>query len=486
MKKLLLTIVFSIGLWSMLNAQWVSPGNGTTYTFPDLIAVSNGVVGNNPSFPVNFGINADLTISENDVLIIDDQVSHITACDVLITIKGSLICENSERVEIGGSQTDPFSIRFENATACDIKNMCFSLGGGIKVIESEVTFDDVEFIYYTRDYCNSVIDIFNCDPIIKNCNFRINEGAAISSPANGQSSPQILYCQFSYNMISNANQPQINLGPSSTDTIRIVNCTIEGGGHNMSGGISIADLTGTGETKILLKNNIIKNNRYGYNQQGYNLSSVIVGNQFIDNNLETNPMNGGSGISIYGMNTNNKAKLRNNTIAGNLWGITAIYFHDIDLGTEDDWGHNQIHDNGNGGIIYDLYNNSTCNIMAVGNYWGTTDEEEIEDHIVHQFDDPSLGLVNYIPFLTDDGVNDVTTTDFEVWPNPVSNGRFTLILEKATPSIVTIYNLNGQVVKRQYIDNQNNVIIVELSESGAYFVEVKNKEGRMTKKIINS
>ena len=86
----------------------------------------------------------------------------------------------------------------------------------------------------------------------------------------------------------------------------------------MSGGIAIADLMNTGDTKILLKDNIVKNNRYGYNQQGYNLSSVIVGNQFIDNNNETNPMNGGSGISIFGMNENNKAVLRNNVITGNL------------------------------------------------------------------------------------------------------------------------------------------------------------------------
>ena len=482
MKKLYLFVI-ALVFSSTLNAQWVSPGNGTTYTFPDLIDVSHGVVVNSPSFPVNFGILADLTISENDMLIIDDQVAHITACDVLITIKGSLICENSGRVEIGGSQTEPFNIRFENATSCDIKNMYFSLGGGIKVIESEVSFDNVEFVYYTRDYCNSVIDIQNCDPIIKNCTFTINEGAAISSPANGQSSPQILNCQFSYNVTSNANMPQINLGPGAQDTIRIANCTIEGH-FDMSGGISIADLTGTGETKILLKDNIIKNNRYGYNQQGYQLSSVVIGNQFIDNNLETNPMNGGSGISIYGMNTNNKAVLRHNVITGNLWGITAIYFNEIDLGTRNDWGYNQIHDNGNGGVIYDLYNNSSCDIKAIGNYWGTTDEQEIEDHIVHQLDNPSLGLVNYLPFLDDDGVNESPITSFTVSPNPVSKGCFTLTLEKAMPTEVVIYNVNGQVVKSQSIDNQINTINIEALKSGVYFVEVKNTESKNVKKII--
>lgn len=470
MKKATLILALFFGFIPMLNAQWVSPGNGTTYTFPDLLEVSNGVVGNNPSFPSNYGIGADLTISENDVLIIDDQVSHITAMGVLITIKGSLICENSARVEIGGSQTNPYSVRFENATGCNIKNMYFSLGGGIKVIESEVTFENVNFVYFTRDYCNSVIDILNCDPIINNCNFTINDGAAISSPANGQSSPQILNCQFSYNVISNANQPQINLGPGSQDTIRIVNCTLEGY-FDMSGGITIADLMNTGETKILLKDNVIKNNRYGYNQQGYNLSSVIVGNQFIDNNLETNPMNGGSGISIYGVNENNRAIFRNNVITGNLWGITAINAFNIDLGTEDDWGHNQIHDNGNGGVIYDLYNNSACNIMAIGNYWGTTDEQEIEDHITHQNDNPSLGLVTYLPFLTDDGVVESNTTSFEVWPNP-AQGRFTI----EGKGKMTITNALGQIILTKDIDGKENIALPK----GLYFVKL----GGMTRKVV--
>ena len=175
------------------------------------------------------------------------------------------------------------------------------------------------------------------------------------------------------------------------------------------GGLSIADLMGTGETKVLLKDNIIKEGRYGYNQQGQTISSVIVGNQFIDNYHEDNPMNGGSGISIYGTTVNNKAILRNNVITGNLWGITAIYLHDIDMGTEEDWGYNEIHDNGNAGEVYDLYNNSACDIMAVGNNWGTIIEEEIADHIVDQIDDPSFGLVTFYPYVGSEGIDEIPT-----------------------------------------------------------------------------
>lgn len=405
-KKLLLLIAIFITALS-IDAQWVSPGDGTTYTMPDLVDVTEGVVTVGED---GFLINADLTISANDILKIDDQVERIDAAEILVTINGSMVCTNTNRVKFYGlNETQHFSMRFENATGCNIKKMYFSDGAGIKVIDSDVTFDDVKFVYFTRDYSNAVIDIFNCDPVIKDCYFMLNHGAAISSPANGQASPQILNCDFDTNVTDNVNTPQINLGPGGNDTIRIVGnevYTIMAQWY--VGGLSIADLMGTGETKVLLKDNIIKEGRYGYNQQGQTISSVIVGNQFIDNYHEDNPMNGGSGISIYGTTVNNKAILRNNVITGNLWGITAIYLHDIDMGTEEDWGYNEIHDNYNAGEVYDLYNNSACDIMAVGNNWGTIIEEEIADHIVDQIDDPSFGLVTFYPYVGSEGIDEIS------------------------------------------------------------------------------
>ena len=412
MKKLLPILLLIIGLTTSLNAQWTSPGNGTTFTLPDLVDASNGVVTNGPD---GFLINADLTISTNDVLLIDNQVSRIDAASVLITINGSMICTNngSNRVKFYGlNETEKFSLRFENATGCNLKKMYFSDGACIKVIESDITFDDVKFVYFNNEEHVGVINIFNCDPVIKDCFFMLNDVPAISSPANGQASPQILNCRFDTN-VNGINAPQINLGPGSEDTIRIVGNEI----YTIMaqwyvGGVSVADLMGVGSTKVLLKDNIIRDGRYGYNQQGQTISSLIVGNQFLNNTYEDNPMNGGSGISIYGASVNNKAILRHNIITGNLWGITAIYYHDIDMGTIDDWGMNEIHDNGNGGVTYDLYNNSSCDLMAVGNDWGTTNEREIEDHIFHQVDNPSFGLVTFVPFVGgDDAVEEITVDD---------------------------------------------------------------------------
>ena len=486
MRKIALLISFSIGLWSMLNAQWTSPGNGTTYTLDDLVEIS-GCVSFDPQIFYYF-ISGDITISANDKLYINrnDGLIYITfANDYTITIKGSMEAMGQDEEHYLPIGMGSGHLRFEDASDPSFLSYCwFGEMNSIQIINSDVTFDTCRFHYFYSQQQSSAVNCMNCDPVFTNCEFYSNEGAAIGSPANGQASPQILNCQFTNNVTSNANQPQINLGPGANDTIRIVNCTIEGGGHDMSGGITIADLMNTGDTKILLKDNVVKNNRYGYNQQGYNLSSVIVGNQFIDNNLETNPMNGGSGISVFGMNENNKAVIRNNMITGNLWGITAINAFDIDLGTEDDWGYNQIHDNGNGGVVYDLYNNSANDIMAVGNYWGTTDIQEIENHITHQNDDPNLGLVNYIPFLEDDNVSESNTTAFEVWPNPVSDGAFNLVLDEATPSEMVIYNLNGQKVMSQHIENKVNTININALENGIYLIEVKNAEKTLWKRFV--
>ena len=482
MKKVTLILALFFGFFPILNAQWTSPGNGTTYTLPDLVNVSNGAVTNTETV---FSFNSDITIAPNDVLRIDDQVTRIDAVGVLITINGSVVCTNATRVGIYGSMTQQFSMRLENATNCEFKKLYFSDGSGIKVIESDVVFIDCKFVYFTCDYSNAVIDFMNCNPLIEDCYFLRNEGAAISSPANGQGSPQILNNRLEENVTSGLNSPQINLGPGAEDTIYIVGNEIDDNyASHRVGGISVADLMGTGSTKVAVRDNYITNGRYGYNQQGLTISSVIERNQFVDNHYETNPMNGGSGISIYGMDGNNKAFLRNNIITGNLWGITAINAFDINLGTEDDWGYNEIHDNGNGGTVYDLYNNSACDILAIGNNWGSSNEQVIEEHIVHQNDDPNLGRVTFIPFVDCDGTKESKAVTFEISPNPVSNGIFTITLHKAMPSEITIYNVKGQIVKSQSIDNQVNILDVQSLEGGLYFVKVRNVQGTVLKKVV--
>ena len=475
MKRLILLVELFLVI-TTLNAQWVSPGNGTTYTLDDLVEI--GCVLHDDA-NATYAITTDITISATDKLYISIENTQIAFLfnedDLTLTIKGSMIVEGGEQGNyyVGMPEDAQHGlIRFEDASEPSHFAFCniFRLSG-IQIINSDVTFEHCKIAYFDDYSQSSAVNFLNCDPVFTECTFYLNEGAALSSPANGQGSPQLTNCIVSYNVRNNGNQPQINLGPGSQDTIRIVGCQIIGSGQEKSGGISIADLMGTGDTKILLKDNLIGNNRYGYNQQGYRLNSTIIGNSFIDNNLETNPMNGGSGISIYGMDENNKAYIRNNVISGNLWGITIINAADIDLGTEDDWGYNEIKDNGNEGVIYDLYNNSTSDIIAVGNDWGTTDEKEVEDHIVHQIDNPNLGLVNYIPFIGYDAVNEYNANYFEIWPNP-AQGCFTV----EGSGVMTITNTLGQTIMTQEINGKETIGLAR----GFYFVKI----GNTTHKVI--
>ena len=94
--------------------------------------------------------------------------------------------------------------------------------------------------------------------------------------------------------------------------------------------------------------------------------------------------------------------------------------------------------------------------MAVGNDWGTTDERLIEGHIFHQHDDPSLGLVTFVPYI---GGNVELE---EVVINP----------QQIDPSNMTIYSITGQRV------NANPL------KPGIYILVMKQDTQTIAKKII--
>lgn len=384
------------------NAQWISGGNGQTYTFGDIAEVSNGAVISVSDN--NYKVLQDITISVNDVLHFDETLQTVTiGDDILITVQGSITSaeRNDKALLTGISEENPnghFNFIIEDAIVeSNVKNIIFENGNGFKLNDSPAIIDNCEFRYFEKDFSTSVIHLFNSHPTIKNCYIHNNQGPAISSGANIQCSPKIINNVLYNNVLSNTNTPQINLGPGHNDTVYIVGNRIEGVASTMSGGIAIANLMNIGNTKAVIAHNTIINNRYGYTQNGPNVESFIYNNIFKDNNLEVNPMNGGSGISIYGSDPTCKATIRNNVITGNLWGITAIYYHTIDLGTAEDHGNNSFFDNGNNGETYALYNNANNDISAIGNYWGSNDPDFAETVIFHQPDQSNLGLVTYQP-----------------------------------------------------------------------------------------
>jgi len=391
-------LLLSIGT----KAQYITPGNNQAYTLAELVDLSDGTVSfENGSY---FITNA-LTISATDTLKITEATVLKIAAGLRPEIFGSFI-SNPESGEVFITAVDTITagqgfngLRFEDSQANYFANTHIMHGGGISLIESEATFEYCTFIHNSSSNTSSVISYSNCDPIIRYCRFVENERSAIGSGANTEGSPQIYFNEFIHNTTDNSNRPQLNLGPGAADSIYIVGNYVEGVNDNV-GGISISSLVGVGNTKAVVSGNTIVNNRYGYAQIGNNISSRISNNILEGNNIQNDPMLGGSGLNFYGTTTTNKAIIRNNIISGNLWGITTQETVDINLGTAMDPGGNVFYENGNTGEIYAFYNNTAEDVSAFGNYWGTNDLATAENYIFHQPDDGTLGLVTYEPIKT--------------------------------------------------------------------------------------
>ena len=170
----------------------------------------------------------------------------------------------------------------------------------------------------------------------------------------------------------------------------------------------VADLMGIATNPVtLIENNEVTDNRYGialYSGQ----KATVRYNTLINNNTETDPNNGGSGINVYDASGTQETMITGNYIEGSLWGVTIIGGSVINMGkTEDpdaeDYnpGLNIFYNNGNNDVIYDVYNNSANTVYAQGNYWktaATQDAEGIENVIYHKVDNASLGEVIFTPW----------------------------------------------------------------------------------------
>lgn len=402
MKTRFIFLSFIILLFINAQAQIVTDGNGTKYTLQDLATVyPEAVICTEPGV---YHLHENLTLSANDTLLLDEALQQLVLHNELtITIQGVLI--SAERTDLltvtserENAESTSYEWRLEEGSVGLLQQILFEDGKDIFLTDGEFTLRNCEF----TGFAESAVRLMNCNPVITGCHFHDNHAAAIQSPANASSSPVITNNILYNNVLDNTNNPQINLGTGGTDTIIITGNRIEGVASTMSGGIAISNLVGAEQvTQVLLSGNTITHNRYGYTQTGTNISAEILDNIITDNNLETDPMNGGSGISIYGYDTTCYAKIRRNIIAGNLWGVTAVYRYRIDMGTNDDWGRNVLYDNSNEGELYAfaMSQYSTLDVTAIGNYWGANDTAFAESVILHKADQSNLGQVEYEPIL---------------------------------------------------------------------------------------
>lgn len=493
MKAKFLSLIFT-GLTSLTFAQYSTPNTGVSWTLDDIAAASPETV---TVDGIEYTLHENLLIETNDELLLNDNIRLKIAPDVEIEVSGKLISDASQQVTITAvDQDNPYEgIWFNDGSEGFFRNTLIQYGGGIRVVTATFEMHNCEMSFNNKEDGSATaaaLSFSKGSPIIKNSIFKNNVHPGLGSGANSSVSALIEGNYFELNNTLNNNRPQINMGPSGdADSIRIINNTVIGSPNLTNvGGISASSLVAV-NNKIVIKGNTIRGNRYGITSMGPT-SGYITDNIIEDNNTEINPQNGGSGISLYNTEL---IYITRNQIRRNLWGITNIKTANstanvrTNLGSDDpedfNPGGNIFSENGNGGEIYALYNNTPQTVKALHNCWIEGQESTIEDVegvISHKNDDATLGEVFFDPFECGVvmSVEDLDKSTFNLYPNPAKNSFF---IESKDSGNVSIYDLSGKKILVKNNLSGRNQIQINLPK-GIYIVEFESQNSKSTKKLV--
>lgn len=466
----LLVAVFYIHA-AVCAADFKTSGNGTVWTMSKLAAMDGtGVAGIGKIFTMS----GNVEIAAGDKFVIESGIKVLMGDGVKLGISGEADFTADERVLFTAANAgdNPYGIFLDcDGVVVPFANIDFEYVGVRCFVSKGADIDNCTFKKHNAVSGNSafLLGTNGAAFTVTNCTFEECRKSAIGGAANYLNPVVIENCSFTNNGTSNANTPQINLTTASSVVVR--NNVITGNPvHNMIGGLVVSNLMGIkGTLETLIEGNDIRDNRFGiatYCEQ----NAVIRNNTIIGNKYETNAMNGGSGINIYDPYKTQMTVVTGNYIEDNLWGITVIGGKDVNIGKTEDMaaadynpGRNVFLNNGNGGVIYDLYNNSDNTVYAQGNYWKTVDvqdRENIEKVVFHKADDAKLGEVIFMPALTEEpaAINDA-----------VADGEV---------DCVEVYTLNGIKVATMEAAG------LERLEPGLYIVRMVTDRGIVTRRIM--
>lgn len=426
-------------------AVMADDATATNYTMASLAAIEDsGVISEGDGVYVMTG---DITIPEGCTFSAEGVSVLKMADGVTFTIDGyaDFQAPETRMLITRASESDNprgINLNYESETeeVVMIANVDFEYVGLRNTAVHGFNVDNCTFRYATGALSSiGAIALGNTDACftITNSIFEYNEVPAIGCAANYTCGIHIENCTFTDNNSSNTNKPQLNLTVGGSHNVTVKNCTITGTGRDKVGGIAVGNLMILpGDNNVIIEGCSIKDNRYGITGVGP-MNMQIRNNTLVDNNHETNAMNGGSGISLSGYGYELNAVVSGNHIENSLWGITIINCNNVNLGevgNSDSPGLNVFLNNGNGGMKYDLYNNQANTVYAQNNTWSVDQqtEEEIETVIYHKHDNSTLGEVIFMPAYTSTSLSDIA------YPSPaVSGGRL------ISGSPVDIYSVAG-------------------------------------------
>ncbi len=417
MKKFYAFILMAAVAAGAIADEFVSDGTGNVFTFNALSQIDGtGVTMQDDG---SYLVSANFTISEGDVLQLQNNDLIKMASGVLITVNGDADFTPADTAvvtrDVEGSNPKGFWMLGENGNA-ELKNVTFEYVGVVfGGLNSSLHADNCTFTLHNGKSSSSGAISFNasCDNnIVENCYFIENTVNAIGSGASNPVGIIIRNNLFWHNTTTNRNKPQINMTCAGNYDMHIIGNQVIGGKFTMSGGIGVSNMMGMAHTgKLFIEDNYIADNRYGITTIG-SIDALIKNNKMINNCYENDPNNGGSCISVYDSSSSSNIFIEGNWMEGGLWGITIVTgAPNVNLGKVEDPeaedynpGNNTFVNNGNNGVLYDLFNNGTNTVWAQGNTWNVAvqDEASIEEVIYHQVDDPSKGLVIFMPAHQED------------------------------------------------------------------------------------
>ncbi len=401
---------FFIFLFSLSAHGFTTAGNGKTYSFAQLAETEGTGVRI---------VDGCYIVEQNDTIAAGDTFQLDENTTVKFADRVTFVIQGEARLNVNGQPTTltrldesatPYSIKIDNEHGAEVGNVVFEYLGLETVSRGATHVANTTFRNHNGSSAAALYFIASGQPsTVSHCTFEKCQKAAIGSSANASQPLTIQHCTLLRNSTRNGNIPQINITASR---LLIDDCLIEGDtasltANNMVGGIGISNFAGFTDTQTTITNCTISHNRYGIGTVGP-IDIRIDGNTIRDNNHEANPMNGGSGISLYDPYQKTTAVIANNIIEGNHWGVTIIGCKDVNLGQPSNQaalspGGNRFSRNGCLGQLYDLYNNSRLTVYAQNNTWGVDQqtEEMIETVIFHQADDEKLGPVIFMPANND-------------------------------------------------------------------------------------
>lgn len=479
----LITLLFG---FVFLNAQFTSPNTGVTLTLDDIANISPTTISVSGN---EYILMEDLLIQENDALLLNEDLILKIEEDIEIEIEGGFTSDADE-INITAVDTErPFGgFIFRNTSNVYFKNTIITYGGGLRVLTYDFEMHDCEVSYQSAGVSTGgAISFSNSSPIIMNSVFKFNERAALASGANTSAAATIEGNYFEGNNQANTNAPQINMGPSGAGNITKVIDNVVIGDRDLTrvGGISVSSLLGV-ENNILIVGNEVRDNRYGIASMGDSSSGIISDNIIEDNDTEGEPMLGGSGINLFNTNT---VQVHGNEIRRNLWGVTLQGTAQANFGSDneddDNPGLNIFSENGNGGEIYAIYNNTPNDIMALNNCWIEGQEvtiEDVEGVIFHFADDSTLGEVTYDPYIECGLMNtvDLEKNKFEIYPNPA---KHSFNVNSTTAATLNVYDLNGRLIQTYKVNSGTNNFFTEMKK-GVYILEFITEHSKSIERLI--